>query len=278
MAQILLRFYAELNDFLPYSRRQVSFLVACQESAAVKDAVEAAGVPHTEVDLILVNGASVDFHHPLHDGDRVSVYPVFEGLDISPLVRLRPAPLRVTRFVLDTHLGRLAATLRLLGFDSLYRNDADDADLAATSAQEHRILLTRDRGLLKRRCVTHGYCVRSSDPRQQAHEVVRRFDLARQAVPFHRCLRCNGLLEPVSRETVSADLPPGVRSLDAAFHRCAECRQVYWPGSHYTALQKLVADVLKMDGTDEPTAGENDKMKRMKPNSPTRQGSESADA
>lgn len=251
-----MRFYAELNDFLPYNRRQVEFLYPCQEAAAVKDTIQAAGVPHTEVDLILVNGVSVDFNHQLQDGDRVSVYPVFEALDIGPLLRLRPAPLRVTRFVLDAHLGRLAATLRLLGFDSLYSNTANDADLAATSVQEHRILLTRDRGLLKRRCVTHGYCVRSSDPRQQAREVVLRFDLAHQAVPFQRCLRCNGQLEPASRESVTADLPPGVRGLEAGFQRCQACRQVYWPGSHYAALQDLVAWVLQTGAEHEPAIGQ----------------------
>lgn len=262
MAQIVLRFYAELNDFLPYHRRQVEFIYPCQEFAAVKDTIEAAGIPHTEVDLILVNGVSVDFRHPLRDGDRVSVYPVFEALDIAPLLRLRPEPLRVMRFVLDVHLGRLAAALRLLGFDSLYRSDASDAELAETSVREHRILLTRDRGLLKRRCVTRGYCVRSSDPRLQAREVVLRFDLARQAAPFHRCLRCNGLLAPVSRESVFAELPPGVRGLDTTFQRCEVCRQVYWPGSHYTALQNLAADILQNSAENEPAVGtgDNDKM------------------
>src|SRR5262249_31383318 len=156
MNRACFRFYAELNDFLPPGRRGVTFTYSFEGSPSIKDLIEALGVPHTEVDLILVNGESVDFAYRVREGDRISVYPVFESLDITPLLRVRPRPLRETRFVLDTHLGRLAAYLRLLGFDTLYRNDAGDDELARISSGEGRILLTRDRGLLKRSQVTHG--------------------------------------------------------------------------------------------------------------------------
>ena len=245
MPQASFRFYAELNDFLPYNRRQVAFTCSFQGHPSIKDIIESLGVPHPEIDLILVNGLSVDFSYPIKDGDRVSVYPVFEGLDISSLVQLRPRPLREPRFVLDTHLGRLAAYLRLLGFDCLYRNDYDDATLADISVNEKRILLTRDRGLLMRRLVTHAYCVRSSDPRQQIKEIVARFDLAGNVTPFKRCLRCNGLLEPVKKETVIDQLPPGTNQYYQEFYRCQGCHQIYWRGSHYAALQRLVNEVLK---------------------------------
>lgn len=142
--------------------------------------IESLGIPHTEVDLILVNDESVDFSHAVQDGDRVSVYPVFEAFDISPIVRVRPQPLRESRFVLDVHLGRLASYLRILGFDTLYRNDYDDEELAGFSRNDGRILLTRDRGILKRSEVTHGYWVRENRPREQVVGVVRRFDLAGQ--------------------------------------------------------------------------------------------------
>ena len=180
----------------------------------------------------------------MQDGDSISVYPVFESLDIHPLQRLRPEPLRVPRFILDTHLGRLAAYLRLLGLDAVYRNDLDDAELARRSVDEQRILLTRDRGLLKRSAVTRGYCVRSDEPREQTREVVERFDLRASIAPFHRCLSCNGLLQPVEKQAVWDRLPPGTRERFDEFYRCSECGKIFWNGSHYARLQSLVADFL----------------------------------
>jgi hypothetical protein len=132
--QAIFRFYAELNDFLPAQKRQQDITHSFELNASVKDMIEAQGVPHTEIDLILVNGQSMDFSYLVQDGDQISVYPVFELLDISPVIRLRPKPLRVTRFVLDVHLGRLATYLRIMGFDTLYRNDYEDDELAVSPA------------------------------------------------------------------------------------------------------------------------------------------------
>lgn len=242
MPTVWFRFYAELNDFLPPARRQVRFSYACSLAESVKHAVEALGVPHAEVDLILVGGQAVDFTYLLRDGDEISVYPMFEALDISPLARLRPEPLRQPRFVLDTHLGRLAAYLRLLGLDALYRNDYPDPELARISQEEVRILLTRDRGLLKRSQVTRGYCLRSDQPRTQLLEVVRRFDLRRSFQPFRRCLRCNGPLAAVEKSAVLDLLPERTRQFYEVFFRCQVCGQVYWKGSHYRHMQQLVEE------------------------------------
>jgi uncharacterized protein with PIN domain len=244
MSHAAFRFYAELNDFLPAPRRQAAFSHTFHGRSSVKDMIESLGVPHTEVDLILVGGRSVDFAYLVRDGDSISVYPVFESIDIRPVVRLRPQPLRRPAFVLDAHLGRLAAHLRLLGFDSLYRNDFSDGELARLSAGEDRILLTRDRGLLKRSLVTRGYCVRSDSPAQQIREVAARFDLSGSAAPFHRCLACNGLLQPVEKHSIRDFLPAGTRERFDAFYRCAGCGKIYWPGSHYSRLQQIVWDVL----------------------------------
>ncbi len=211
MRQALFRFYSELNDFLPPERKFRDSVLSFFTNTSVKDAIEAFGVPHTEVDLVLVNGESVDFSRAVGDGDRVSVYPVFEALDISPIERVRPTPLRVTRFVLDVHLGRLAAYLRMLGFDTLYSNTATDQELARLSADEGRILLTRDWGLLKRSVVTHGHAVRATASREQVAEIVERFDLAGSIQPFVRCLRCNGLLCPAG-EGRSRRPPAGTHS------------------------------------------------------------------
>jgi uncharacterized protein len=181
--------------------------------------------------------------------------PVFESFDIAPLVRVRPAPLRVTRFVLDGHLGRLAGYLRLFGFDVLYRHDYADAELARTSHEEGRILLTRDRGLLKRREVSHGYCVRATDPRRQIVEVLRRFDLFRSVSPFSRCLRCNGVLQPVDREEVLERLPPKTRKYYDEFDLCPSCDRLYWKGSHYERLARLVQEVLALGAAYPETEG-----------------------
>lgn len=245
MNRAYFRFYAELNDFLTPERRFTTFACSFEVSPSVKDMIEALGVPHTEVDLILVNGESMDFSYRVQDGDRISVYPVFETIDISPIVRVRPHPLREPRFVLDIHLGRLARYLRLLGFDTLYRNDFQDEELARISRAQRRILLTRDRGRLKRNEVTHGYCVRATAPREQLVEVLRRFDLFRIVAPFTRCLRCNGHLQPVRKEDVLHRLPPRVRQQYDEFCACQACGQVYWKGSHYRRMQWFVEEVLR---------------------------------
>jgi uncharacterized protein with PIN domain len=240
-----IRFYAELNDFLPPNK--VAFAHSFEGRVSIKDMIEALGVPHTEVDLILVNGESVDFSYLVQDGDRVSVYPVFESIDITPLTRVRPRPLREPRFILDTHLGRLAAYLRMLGFDALYRNDYSDEELAQVSSQEGRILLTRDRGLLKRGAVTHGYCVRETDPRRRLVEVLRRFDLFEMVTPFRRCMRCNGLLQPVAKEAISDRLPPKTRQYYDEFQVCQGCDRIYWKGSHYQRMQQFIKSVLEQN-------------------------------
>lgn len=238
MPEAWFRFYGELNDFLPRASRHKTLAHRFDVSAPVKDAIEGFGVPHTEVELIIANGESVGFDYPVRDGDRISVYPVFESLDVTPLVKVRRAPLRQPRFVLDTHLGRLAAYLRLLGFDTLYRNDATDHELARL-AGEGRILLTRDTGLLKHASVTHGYYVRETEPRRQAAEVVRRFQLERRIEPFTRCLRCNEPLEPIEGDPPGS-IPAGVRERHQQFWRCPGCGRHYWKGSHYQRMHAWV--------------------------------------
>jgi hypothetical protein len=242
------RFYAELNDFLPAERRFTTFLYRFTNTQTVKHLIESIGVPHTEVDLVLVNGQSVDFSCRVEDGDRVSVYPVFEAFDIAPLTRVRPEPLRQPRFILDVHLGRLAAYLRMLGFDALYQKDLRDDELSAIAGDQRRILLTKDRGLLKRSEVTHGYCIRRSHPREQLAEVLDRFDLARLAAPFTRCLRCNGLREEVAKEVVAGQVPPASRAIHDGFWQCSACGKIYWPGSHHRRMSRLVDAFLTANG------------------------------
>lgn len=245
MRSATFRFYAELNDFLPPRLRQKDIAYEFSGTPAIKDAVEAQGVPHTEVEVVLVDGTSVAWDYHLQGGERVAVLPMFESLDISPLLRLRPRPLRDPRFVLDVHLGRLARYLRLLGFDSFYARQAEDAELSARAAAESRVLLTRDRGLLKRSQVTRGYCVRETDPARQLQEVVERLDLWGAARPFTRCLVCNGPLEAVEAAQVGACVPHRVLEAHRAFTRCRGCGRVYWPGSHHAAMLRRLEELRR---------------------------------
>ena len=240
MERVYFQFHAELNDFLPPVKRQVWFVRQLPEKAAVKDAIEALGVPHPEVDLILVNGESVDFSDLIRDGDRVSVYPISVLVDASPPSRVRPPQLAQLQFVLDIHLGKLATYLRLLGFDTLYQNDYEDEELAKISSRENRVLLTKDRGLLKRSIVIYGYCVREQDPFKQVVEVLRRFDLFEAIAPLQRCLRCNGLLQSVTKEEIGDRLPPKTREFYDRFSICQDCAQIYWQGAHFSRIQNFI--------------------------------------
>jgi uncharacterized protein len=242
-----LRFYAELNDFLPLEKRARTIPCSFDVSGSVKDLIESLGVPHTEVDLILANGEPVDFTYRVRDGDRISVYPEFRSIDISPHARLRPRPLPEMRFVADTHLGRLAAYLRMLGFDTLYRNDYADEDLARLSASEDRILLTRDRGLLMRTAVTRGSYLRAKEPAQQLAELLQRFDLARAITPFRRCMHCNAILRLIPKETISDRLLPQTRQHFNEFYNCPQCGRIYWKGSHYRRMHRLIESVTGSD-------------------------------
>lgn len=247
MATVHLRFYAELRDCLPAARNgrgTGGFDHTFSGQVSVKDMVESLGVPHTEVDLILANGDSVDFSYRVQDGDRISLYPRFESIDVGPILRVRPRPLPVPRFVLDVHLGKLASYLRLLGFDSLYRQDFEDESLVRLSNAERRILLTRDRGLLKRSQVTYGYWIRETSPRLQLVEVLRRFGLWDRLEPFSRCLRCNANIQPIPRDEVASRLLPRTREHYREFRLCPKCGRVYWKGSHHRRMQRFLEEVL----------------------------------
>jgi uncharacterized protein with PIN domain len=238
-----IRVYAELNDFVPSELRGMSVRRPFREHQTVKDVIEAFGIPHTEVDLVLANGEPVGFGHRPSPNDRLAVYPVFETIDIGPINHLRPQPLRDPRFVVDVHLGSLARLMRLLGFDARWGHDLDDRTLAAISDTEHRILLTSDRGLLKRRRVTHGLFVRPGPGAEQALDVVRRLDLADRLAPFSRCLRCGGELAAVSKAEVADRLEPLTRQNVEDFHQCRACGHVYWRGSHHDQLSRLVDQI-----------------------------------
>jgi uncharacterized protein with PIN domain len=234
------RFYAELNDHLPPSQQFGVVEKRFFLPASVKDMIESLGVPHAEVDLILVNGESSDFTRLIRNGDRVAVYPVFESIDITPVLRLRPQPLRETKFVLDVHLGKLAGYLRMLGFDTVYSNRFSDLELVRISCEQRRILLTRDRGVLKYSAVTHGYWLRETDSRLQTAEVVRRFDLAHSFRPLTRCMVCNEPLRAASKDEVRSRISSQTLEWCDEFRECTGCGRVYWHGSHCRRMQRWI--------------------------------------
>ncbi|HID81924.1 MAG TPA: twitching motility protein PilT [Chromatiales bacterium] len=257
MARIQLRFYEELNDFLPVALRKVEFTHDITRKASVKDVIESFGVPHPEVEIILVNGKSVDFSYIVQNGDRISVYPMFESLDISSLLQLRPRPLRLPHFIVDANLGALARYLRLLGIDCLYQNNYSDNEVATISDEQQRTVLTRDRTLLQRKIITHGYFVRADKPLIQTKEVLKRFDLYRSLAPFTRCTRCNGILKPVEKESIMERLEPLTKKYYDDFLICPDCQQIYWEGSHQQRAKILVNELMKPQSNNSTRDGLN---------------------
>jgi hypothetical protein len=248
VATATFRFYEELNDFLPKNRRRRTFVYSCAEDATVKQVIEALGVPHTEIEVILVNGESVGFSHRVEEGDRVSVLPMFESLDVRPILRLRAEPLRESRFVADAHLGRLARYLRMLGFNTLYDSALSDRELVTISCTERRVLLTRDRELLMHRALTHGVFVHGDRPREHLAYVLNRLDLRDSCIPFARCMSCNGQLEPIDRDLVLGRVPLRVTDRHQQFRWCPECGRIYWRGTHWRRMKTMVESTLGSTG------------------------------
>jgi len=215
-----------------------------RDNPGIKDAIETMGIPHTEVDVILANGLSVNFSYPLQDNDIIDVYPVFSDVPVAKPLNLTPCPPDPVSFVLDVHLGKLARRMRLLGFDVYYRNDLDDAEIMEIADRESRIILTRDLGILKHCKVMHGYLVRSDHVDCQLREVMRRYELFGRAHLWKRCMVCNGLMVKVEKADVQDRLEPKTRLYYEDFHRCSDCDRLYWKGSHYVKITAWFQEFL----------------------------------
>jgi len=244
MKEIFLRFYEELNNFLPSEKRKTQFKYISKSKQSIKDIIESCGVPHTQVDLILVNGKSVDFSYIAKDGDRISVYPVFESVDIKDITNLRPEPLREIKFILDRHLGKLARLLRMLGFDTKYDPSIDREQLIKKSKNEGRIIISRSRELMKNNEVTHGYCLTETAPGEQLKKILSRFDLTDEIIPFSRCFICNSTLESIEKSEIVDRLPPKVRKSQQDFTICPNCNKLYWKGSHYKMMKNFIENLI----------------------------------
>lgn len=249
--KVTIRFYEELNDFLKKEHHKKDIDAVFKDKRSVKDLIESLGVPHVEVDLILVNGTSVGFNYLTEDGDRISVYPVFERLNIEGVQRLRTIPLRNIKFACDVHLRGLARRLRLLGFDVYYNEKINDAELVQVSDNGDRVLLTGSRQLLMRKNLAKGLCIRSTGTEKQVAEVLDRLDLRSSCDPFLRCVECNGIIEKVPEEMnekYTDVIPEGVKEWCREFYRCPGCERVYWRGSHYDRLVKVIDEICRLPG------------------------------
>lgn len=221
-------FINELNDFLPHQLKNTTFSLEFAPHQSLKHLIESLGVPHTDFGKVLINGQVSDAFHRLRENDQVTVYPA-DGPILDEAC-----------FVLDNHLGQLATYLRMLGFNSLYRNNYQDDELARVAREQGRVLLTRDRRLLMRKTIRLGYCIHQSDPRQQAVEVLKRFRLQGQVKPFQRCLRCNSPLLVVNKQDILERLEPLTKIYYDDFRICPECKQIYWKGSHYGRMLEMI--------------------------------------
>jgi len=234
------RFYGNLNDFLPRERRQHDIATPCARMATTKHMIEALGVPHTEVELVLVNGEAAGLDLLLEEDDRVAVYPRFTRLDVAGLAPAPALPPGRLRFVADSHLGGLARLLRMAGFDTIYDNGLRGDQVEVLAVEEERVVLTRDRELLKRRTIEYGCYVRALKAQAQLREVFERLGLAERARPFTRCMHDNAPLRSVPKAAVLDRLPPQVAATQEEFNTCDVCGRVYWKGSHWERMSGML--------------------------------------
>ncbi|HEV2995007.1 MAG TPA: Mut7-C RNAse domain-containing protein [Chthoniobacterales bacterium] len=236
---VRLTFHGDLGFFL---KRGTGTIIERQlaEKTAVKDVIESCGIPHPEIDLILVGNQPVGFEYLLEREADVSVYPISQDRFIG-FTENRLQTLQIKQFIADCHLGKLVRNLRLLGLDVDYDPEGEDRQLLEAATIGHRALLTRNRRLLMHAVVHHGYYLRSQDPLHQTMEVLRRFDLFTSLAPFTRCLRCNEPLEPVEKAKIIDRLDPLTKIYYEQFRRCSGCGQLYWPGSHFKKLEARVS-------------------------------------
>jgi uncharacterized protein with PIN domain len=239
--KVRLLFHGDLNVFLRRKSQDAVIERRLAEKTSIKDVIESCGIPHPEVDLILVDGEAVGFAHTVAEDAKADVFPVaYRDTDYT---EKRLQTFSANRFVADGHLGSLTRNLRLFGFDVAYSKSADDRQLLEIMAAENRALLTRDRRLLMHAIVRHGYYPRSQNSDEQTIEVLRRFDLSDLIAPFTRCLRCNAALQNAAKADVIEKLEPLTKIYYDQFRRCPDCKQIYWPGSHFAKLQKRIEEI-----------------------------------
>ncbi|WP_051305896.1 Mut7-C RNAse domain-containing protein [Desulfogranum mediterraneum] len=242
-----LEFHGALRPLLQGSLRMMPRLYhSLEHRTSIKDTIESFTIPHTEIGAISVNGKSVDFSYQPCPGDQIRIYPLVPPVDPCRPSFLRPKPLPRLRFLVDVNVARLRTYLRMIGMDTLYQPQWTDHELALLAAQRGCILLSRDRGLLRRKIIEHGHLIRSEDPIQQLAEIIAYYGLSGRLNPFSRCIKCNALLQPAAKEDLLPLLEPLTRKYYDTFFRCPGCDKIYWPGSHRDAMEKMVIEALSL--------------------------------
>lgn len=240
--QATLTVKGSLNDFLEISEPASAVTIEFELSPSVKDQVESQGIPHTAVQRLEINGIQQNWSYNLCNGDEITLYPYSRDSSCAPIFR------KPKQFIADVHLGKLANTLRLLGFDTIFNTDWSDKEIIERSNNEQRMILTRDLGLLKDGAAQYGYWIRSTDPDVQITELFQRFELSLFVAPFTRCMKCNGQLQQVDLATVKDDVPAKVQDWHSDYWQCRNCEQVYWQGSHFKQLQQKVEKLVHNHG------------------------------
>lgn len=233
MQTVVLTFDSSLTPLIPLALRGHPVVRAWADGATLKHAIEALGVPHTEVGQVLVNDAPAPMEAMVPASGHIAVSCAQPALPVAPL-----------HFLCDAHLGATARLLRMAGFNTAYDNNYADAAIEALAQAEDWIVLSRDRELLKRRGILRGAFIRAREPQAQMREIVSRFRLVDMAKPFSRCLECNVPLRMLSPEEAGASVPPRVRERQHLFSTCDVCRRIYWPGSHWARMNAVLADML----------------------------------
>jgi len=239
-------FFNELNDFISKRKKRSLIPYRFEGNPTVKNVIESIGIPHTEIDIILVNNESVKFSYHLKNRDLIFVYPFSNYLNFSNVIHLIENPLDKPKYIVDVHLGKLAKYLRMLGYDTLYKNSYKDIEIIKIARNEKRIVLTRDLGILKNKDVILGYWLRSQNPKDQLIEVITRFNLISSIQPFHRCINCNGIIKKTDKGSVIDNLNSETIKYSDEFYQCESCKNIYWKGTHYYKMKKFIDDLLKV--------------------------------
>ncbi|MCD6561598.1 MAG: Mut7-C ubiquitin/RNAse domain-containing protein, partial [Deltaproteobacteria bacterium] len=238
------RFYEELNDFLPEQRKKTDFEAGFKDKRTIKDMIESIGVPHPEIDLILVNGKSVNFDYILRDKDRVSVYPTFESINIADVTRLKKRPLKKSRFIADINLRDIVRYMRAMGLDLYFDPSLPPRGIIEISKKEKRIILTKSKKLLKFKDVTHGIFLRPGSTEEQIRYVIDYLDIRMDVRPFSRCLGCNNLLENIQKQKIKDRIPPKTMAFCNKYSYCRRCDKIYWEGTHVFRMKKVIEKIL----------------------------------
>ena len=209
--------------------------------ASAKDVVESFGIPHTEIGVMRANGREISFSHIVENSETIEISPLYAPIDVLTASLLRPQPLQNITFAVDDNVGKLASLLRMAGLDTYYVNTISDRELVKIAHHEGRILLSKDKDLLKRKMIVFGRLVRAITPKKQLAEIIQLYGLREQLQPFSRCLKCNDLLQPIEKQEIIDRLEPLTIKYYDSFHTCRSCGNIYWPGSHRERMLTMLS-------------------------------------